>query len=220
MTASCPSDVYASIERRCAAARSGRLQPYGDMLRANTLDVVTSMFPRFAARRGENALAQDVDDFVRNFGAVRAQFVHLSTEFVLFSEGRFEDPIARTLLEYEWMLFSVDVSEEHVTTPTEGWTARSLADVRLNPTLQLIAVTFDLDVEDAEAERMIGAGRSPFVYAIYRTPDHRVLTQSLSAIDVSVLRELADGVSQIDSDDRSAWISDALRLGLVVARHT
>jgi hypothetical protein len=220
MNAPCPSEVHASIERRCAAARTGCLQPYGNMLRANTLDVVTSMFPRFAARRGEKALAQDVDDFVRDFGATRAQFVHLSTEFVRFSEGRFDDPITRTLLEYEWMLFSVEVSEERVTAPTERWAARSLVDVRLNPTLQLIAVSFELNVEDAEAERMIGENRSPFVYAIYRTSDHRVLTQSLTGIDISVLRELSDGMGKLDSDDQSVWIGDALRLGLVVARQT
>lgn len=220
MTALCPLEVHASIERRCAAARSGRLKPYSDMLRANTLDVVSSMFPRFAARRGEKALAQDVDEFVRSFGATRAQFMHLSTEFVRFSQGRFADPITRTLLEYEWMLFSVEVSEELVTAPPDGWTAGSLAELRLNPTLQLIAVPFDLDAEDAEAERMIGEDRSPFVYAVYRTPDHRVLTQSLGGIDIGVLRELAGGVGQMSSDDRSAWIGDALRLGLVVARHT
>jgi hypothetical protein len=219
MTPSCPQEVYAAIERRCAAARSGRLQPYSDMLRANILDVLTSMFPRFAVRRGEEALAEDVDDFVRNFGATHAQFMHISTEFLRFSEGRFEDPIAHTLLQYEWMLFSVEIAEERVTAPMKGWTAGSLADVRLNSTLQMIAVSFDLDVGDAEAERMVGENRSPFVYAVYRTPDHRVLTQSLSDIDISVFRELADGEGQIGSDDRSAWIGDALRLGLVEARH-
>lgn len=220
MTALCPLEVHVAIERRCAAARSGRLKPYSGMLRASVLDVVTSMFPRFAARRGEKALAEDVDDFVRNFGAVRAQFVHLSTEFVRFSEGRFEDPITRTLLEYEWTLFSVEVSEERVTAPPGECVARSLADVNLNPTLELIAVPFDLDADDTEAERMIGEGRSPFVYAVYRTHDHRVVTQGLNGVDVSVLRELADEIGRTDSDDRSAWIGNALRLGLVVARHT
>lgn len=217
MIASCPAEVFDSIERRCSAARSGRLQPYGDMLRANILDAVTSMFPRFAARRGEKLLAQDVDDFVRHHGAVRAQFVHISTEFVLFTDGRFDDAVTRALLEYEWTLFSVDVSDETVAAPPEGRVPASLADVGLNPTLQLIAVPFDLD---QEATGTIGEARSPFVYAIYRTPDHRVLTQSLTDIDISALRELTDGVSQSDSDDRSEWIGDALRLGLVVVRHT
>jgi hypothetical protein len=220
MIASCPAEVYDAIERRCSAARSGRLQPYGDMLRASIQDALSSMFPRFAARRGEELLAQDVDDFVRNHGALRAQFVHISTEFVLFSEGRFEDAVARALLEYEWMLFSVDVSEETVMAPPEGWVAESLADVRLNPTLQLIAVPFDLDQDASSATWAAGESQSPYVYAIYRTPDHRVLTQSLTAVDISALRELADGVSQRDSDGRSEWIGDALRLGLVVARHT
>lgn len=217
MIASCPAEVYDSIERRCSAARSGRLQPYADMLRANILDAVTSMFPRFAARRGEKLLAQDVDDFVRYHGAARGQFVHISTEFVLFTDGRFDDAVTRALLEYEWTLFSVDVSVETVKAPPEGWVPASLADVRLNPTLQLIAVPFDLD---QEVTRTIGEARSPFVYAVYRTPDHRVLTQSLTGIDISALRELADGVSESGSNDRSEWIADALRLGLVVVRHT
>jgi hypothetical protein len=177
------------------------------------------MFPRFSARRGEENLARDVDDFVRDFGACRGQFVHISTEFVRFSEGRFDDLITRVLLEYEWMLFSVEVSEERVPAPASAWNPKSLADVRLNPTLQVIAVPFELGVEDAEAERMIGENRSPFVYAIYRTPDHQVLTQSLTSIDISILRELSDGVAQSGADNRCEWIADALRLGLVVARH-
>lgn len=219
MIASCPADVVESIERRCSAARAGRLQPYGDMLRANILDAVSSMFPRFAARRGETLLARDVDDFVQHHGAARAQFVHISTEFLLFSEGRF-DTVTRTLLEYEWMLFSVDASEEAVTAPGEGAAPESLADVRLNPTLQLIAVPFDLDQETPEATWTASEDQPPFVYAVYRTPDHRVVTQGLTSIDISALRELADGVSQRDSEGRSEWIGDALRLGLVVARHT
>jgi hypothetical protein len=31
---------------------------------------------------------------------------------------------------------------------------------------------------------------------------------------------LTDGVAPAGSNDRSTWIGDALRLGLVVARHT
>jgi len=215
----CPLDVHSSIERRCAAARSGRLQPYGDMMRANVLDVVTSMFPRFAARRGQEAVVQDVDEFVRNFGARRAQFMHISTEFVRFSEGRFDDPVTRTLLEYEWTLFAVEVSDSHVVSPPDR-TARSLADIRLNPTLQLVAVPFDLDVAEGTAERMAREDRSPFIYAVYRTHDHVVVTQSLSEIDVGALREMAGETSKTRSDDRTAWISDALQLGLAVAHHT
>lgn len=220
MTAFCPLEVHASIERRCAAARAGRLQPYSDMLRANVLDVVSSMFPRFSAWRGQTDLAQDVDDFVRNFGASHAQFMHVSTEFVRFSEGRLPDPIARVLLEYEWVLFSAEVSEERVPAPPAGWIAGSLADVRLNPTLQLLALPFDLDANAAEFERMHDELRPPFVYAVYRTADHRVLTRSLTAVDINVFRELTDGVAPAGSNDRSTWIGDALRLGLVVARHT
>jgi len=216
----CPLDVHSSIERRCAAARDGRLQPYSDMMRANVLDVVTSMFPRFAARRGQEAVARDVDEFVRNFGATRAQFMHISTEFVRFSEGRFDDPVERTLLEYEWMLFAVEISESHVASPPVDRTAKSLADIRLNPTLQLIAVPFDLEVTEAVAERMACEGGSPFIYAVYRTHDHVVVTQSLSEIDVGVLREMADETSPTGCDDRTAWISDALQLGLAVAHHT
>jgi hypothetical protein len=216
----CPLDVHSSIERRCAAARSGRLQPYSDMMRANILDVVTSMFPRFAARRGQEVVVRDVDEFVRNFGATRAQFMHISTEFVRFSEGRFDDPVTRTLLEYEWTLFAVEVSDSHVIPPPADRTARSLADIRLNPTLQLIAVPFDLDVADATAEQMAREDRSPFIYAVYRTHDHVVVTQSLSEIDVGALRKMAGETDQTGSDDRTAWISDVLQLGLAVVHHT
>jgi hypothetical protein len=218
MIASCPADVQAAIERRCAAVRSGQLQPYGGMLRTNVLSVVKSVFPRFSARRGEKALAQDVDDFVRFFGAEHAQFMHISTEFVRFSDGRISDVVTRTLLEYEWALFSVEVSEARVVTSSRA-ALQQLSDVRLNPTLQLIAVPFDLNADDAEAERMIGENRPPFVYAVYRTADHYVVTKSLSVVDITYLQAMT-GATQTTSDDHSAWIDDALRLGLVVAHPT
>lgn len=216
MIALCPLEVHASIERRCAAARSGRLQPYSDMLRANVLNVLKSVFPRFSARRGEKALAQDADDFVRYFGAAHAQFMHISTEFVRFSDDRISDAVARTLLEYEWALFSVEVSEECVGSSPPTCSVERLSNVRLNPTLQLIAIQFDLNADDGEAERMIGENRPPFVYAIYRTADHRVVTKSLSAVDISNLRAFTNATG-MTSDDHSAWIGDALRHGLVVA---
>ena len=50
------------------------------------------------------------------------------------------------------------------------------------------------------------------------TPITVCLLRALSDIDISVFRELVDGEGQIGSDDRSAWIGDALRLGLVEAR--
>jgi len=215
MTAICPLDVQVSIERRCAAVRSGTLQPYSDMLRTNVLTVVRSVFPRFSARRGDKALAQDVDDFVRYFGATHAQFMHISTEFVRFSNGRISDAVARTLLEYEWALFSVEVSEVRVagTLPTSP---QRLSNVRLNPTLELLAVQFDLNADDVEAERMIGEKRAPFVYAVFRTADHRVVTKSLSMVDVTYLQAVTD-VTETKSADHSAWIGDALRHGLIVA---
>jgi hypothetical protein len=214
MIAPCPSDVQAAIERRCAAVRSGQLQPYGGMLRANVLGVLKSVFPRFSARRGEKALARDVDDFVRFFGAEHAQFMHISTEFVRFSEGRISDVVARTLLEYEWALFSVEVAEARVAPPPTA--SQRLSNVRLNPTLQLIAVQFDLNADDAEADRMIIEKRPPFVYAVYRTADHHVMTKSLSVVDITYLQAMTNA-TEMTSDDHSAWIGDALRLGLIVA---
>jgi hypothetical protein len=185
MIALCPLDVQAAIERRCAAVRSGQLQPYGDMLRTNVISVLKSVFARFCARRGEKALAQDADDFVRFFGAARPQFMHISTEFVRFSDGRIADAVARTLLEYEWMQFSVEISESRVAPSQPAAPPKQLVDVRLNPTLQVIAVPFDLDANEEEAERMVAEKRPPFVYAVYRTADHQVVTKSLSLVDIT-----------------------------------
>lgn len=215
MIALCPLDVQAAIERRCAAVRSGQLQPYSGMLRTNVLSVVRSVFPRFCARRGENALVQDADDFVRLFGAAHAQFMHIATEFLRFSDDRISDVVARTLLEYEWALFSVEISESRV--PTSTLTSpRPLSNVRLNPTLQIIAVQFDLHANDEEAERMVAEKRPPFVYAVYRTADHQVVTKSLSVVDITYLQAFTNP-TDMASADHSAWIDDALQLGLVVA---
>lgn len=222
MNTSCPLDVQEAIERRCSAARTGDLQPYGALLRTNALTVVSSMFPRFAIRRGKRLLDEDIDEFIRRFSAINAQFIHLGSEFVRFSEGRFDDVISRALLEYEWTLFAVEIAEDRVAKPgdSESDNIISLEDVLLNPTTHLIAVPFDLNAESHEAEQMVRENRPPFVYAVYRAHDHRVLTQVLTALDIRMLRQLSGEPGQEDPEVRSTWIGNALQFELIVARHT
>lgn len=217
MNLACPDQLREAIEQRCFAARDGRLQPYSALLRAAVLQLLSTMFPRFAARRGPEVLIRDANDFVRNFGARQAQFFHLSTEYVRFAQQHLDDPVARALLEYEWTLFAVEVVEEHVGAVTPP--GRALLGVYLNPTARLVALPFELDNSVAAAEQALRDDLPPFVYAIYRTAVHQVCTLPLSELDVTMLRELADGAPRVSADERSGWIAQSLQLGLVIARH-
>jgi hypothetical protein len=220
MIPTCPPDVCDAIERRCHAARTGAMPLYAALLRVSVLEVVRSVFPRFATRHGEPALTADVDAFVRGHGTAQARFLHLPTEFVRFSQDRIKDTINRALLEYEWTLFSVEIAEQHVPPNSAARKTWAPADISLNPTACLIALPFDLNVDNAVAEQMVHQRRPPFAYAVYRSSDHRVLTQALTPSDISMLRALSDGLSQADGEAHAARIDDALRLELLAVHHS
>lgn len=112
--------VASEAERRCQAVRRGDLGPYGELVRANAQELVATMFPRFTRHRGAERLCQDIDAFYKCFGAARAEFIHLATEFVRFMQPRLPLGIGRPLIEYEWMLFDVEVDKTAVPIPMEG----------------------------------------------------------------------------------------------------
>ncbi|MBB3240224.1 hypothetical protein FHW68_001715 [Pseudomonas sp. Tn43] len=212
------ADVASEAERRCQAVRRGDLGPYGELVRVNAQELVTTMFPRFTQHRGAERLRQDIDAFYTCFGATRAEFIHLATEFVRFMQPRLPPGIGRPLIEYEWMLFDVEVDKTPVPRPY-GQEARRPTQVYLNPTLRWLATPFDLYADDQQAAQALLNNDAPYAYAIFRTFDHRVMTQRLSNQDIAALSSFTDGERFISSEESAHWFTHALAHELITSHH-
>jgi len=212
------ADVASEAERRCQAVRRGDLGPYGELVRVNAQELVTTMFPRFTQHRGAERLRQDIDAFYKCFGATRAEFIHLATEFVRFMQPRLPPGIGRPLIEYEWMLFDVEVDKTPVPRP-DGQEARRPTHVYLNPTVRWLATPFDLHADDQHAAQALLNHDAPYAYAIFRTFDHRVMTQRLSNHDIAELSSFKDGERLISPKESAHWFAHALAHELITSHH-
>lgn len=208
MNTICPAELRDAIARRCAAVRDDHLAPYASLLRSSAADVVRSVFPLFTTRRGAAVLAHDVDDFVRHGVALEAQFTHLPTEFLRYMSNRLDDPVARTLLEYEWTQFAVEIDEAHVLAAKTG------VGILVNPTLRVVGLPFALG-QKLEA-LILDEGVPPFVYAVYRTAAHLVVTRLLNGIDIHMLQRLTNGYDCSSDVGAADWTDAAIESGLIV----
>ncbi|WP_348748170.1 hypothetical protein [Pseudomonas rhodesiae] len=211
-------DAASEAERRCQAVRRGELDPYGELVRVNAQELVTTMFPRFTQYRGDECLRQDIDAFYKCFGATRAEFIHLATEFVRFMQPRLPQGIGRPLIEYEWMLFDVEVDKTPVPRPDRQQTRRP-THVYLNPTMRWLATPFDLYADDQQTARALLNHDAPYAYAIFRTFDHRVMTQRLSNQDIAALSSFTDGERLISPEESAHWFTHALAHELITSHH-
>jgi hypothetical protein len=189
------------------------------LIRINAISAVSATFPRFAAHRGESNLADDIDAFVSTFGAIEPQFMHLASEFVRFVHDRNYDTVSQVLVEYEWVLFAVEIAEEKVIAFDPHHNCRSFQEIQLNPTTRLIASPFVLSATNEEAESMVLEDHSPFVYAVFRTSDHRVMTVPLNAMDIEILQAVQESKVHTDHDDSFARINIALQSELLTIHH-
>lgn len=205
-------ELYAAAERRCLAIGQGGFGPYGALIRATMREMLTSMFPRFVAQRGADELDADIEAFCIIHGASRAPFIQRGTEFLEFMQGKLGNRIDRIVLEYEWLLFDVEVHPAVV----PMW---SIVDgqeggrLELNPTLRWIASPIDL----LRADALIDASpknEAPLVYAVYRRADHHVVTQPLSAVDIARLQRFEAG-PVVTTFPFDSWLSEALRENLL-----
>jgi len=209
-----PREVREAAERRCRAVRDDSLMPYGALVRSGAYELVSGMFPRFVARRGHDAVLDDIDGFFRDYGARSAPYIQQGTEFVRFMLPRLPVTPERVLLEYEWMLFVVEIDEATVPAMPSGAVPLRL---KINPTVRWLATPFDVLAGDAGPDGDGQDSEARYAYAIYRTADHSVLTQPLGAGDIAELGRFDARAHGAPSADLSPWRMDAWRCGLIVA---
>ncbi|TWB38108.1 HvfC/BufC family peptide modification chaperone [Nitrospirillum pindoramense] len=186
----------------CQDARRGRVRLYGQLLRENIAEALRSSFPLFVQRFGSVALEDAIDAFITLHPALRPQFHHIATEFVVFAQrGRLLSPRLTALLEYEWALLAAEIDPARVS--PEGAAG---AYIRLNPTARLVLLPFD---PSAAAEPGVeGAGGDERPYALFRTADHRVLIQPLTFQDCLVVEQIRDAGAMLPETLTDLLVAD------------
>ncbi|HGY1007844.1 TPA: putative DNA-binding domain-containing protein [Aeromonas salmonicida] len=211
------------LASRVRLPQDGIASQYARSVRANVESVLESAFPLTHGHWAPVDRGQLVEGFVAHHGADAPEFHHIATEFVRYvqhrhGEGSLNWPRQRlALLEYECACLCVEIDQGVVpqVVPAESSFA-------LNPTLKLLELPFAI-----RRSGVVPTRQSSHFYALFRSPDHQVVTQRLREWDVALIQLLQQQpgmsraafqqqVQQVRSDfDLTEWARHFHRLGLL-----
>lgn len=171
---------------------------YREFLRSNVAEVIASVFPLFSREAGRIRVESLAAAFLTDHAASEAEFHQIATEFVRFIHGREEvNSDERQLIEYEWMLFYVEIAPEPVTTSGVSPAVlprNSTLKLALNPTLHCVRLPFVISA--GEPVRQHPAEEA--IWGIFRNRHHEVLQKRLLSFDRTLLHLLLDrGISSL-----------------------
>ncbi|PTS74887.1 DUF2063 domain-containing protein [Aeromonas sp. HMWF036] len=216
------------LASRVRLPHAGIASHYARSVRANVESVLESAFPLTHAHWAQVDRWQLVEGFVIAHGAEAPEFHHIATEFVRYvqhrhSEGSLNWPRQRlALLEYEWACLCVEIDQGVVPQVLPGVEVTAESPFVLNPTLQLLELPFAI-----RRSGVLPTRQGNHFYGLFRSPDHRVVTQRLREWDVALIQLLQQQpgitqtafqqqVQQVRSDfDLTEWARHFYRLGLL-----
>ncbi|MGF1779698.1 putative DNA-binding domain-containing protein [Vibrio nomapromontoriensis] len=172
---------------------------YGGFIRNNIHSVVRNTFPYFAEQVGQHKLYRLIDDFLLRHSALEPEFHHIATEFVQYAQQSQQlDTLSTSVLEYEWAVFSVEI-DQAFTPQGVIWNDSIHAQPHAytlsgNPTLQLLKLPFEIS---QHAVPLLENNVDSQYYGVFRTVQHRVVSQKLRAIDVALI-QIIQPVSQLN----------------------
>ncbi|MDH0340230.1 putative DNA-binding domain-containing protein [Chromobacterium haemolyticum] len=182
------------------------IELYRQFLRGNIEDVLTQVFPLFCARLSAAELSLRIDEFLAEHASSSPEFHHIATEFLCFAQPRLSADL-RQCLEYEWVLFSVEIDEALVPPPsTSEVTERSIFS--LNPTLACIEIQLD-----------VAGLAGPF--ALFRDSSYQIIQKPLTGFDRRLLETLRSPCAyptlraSVPLDLLATWLDEASAIGLI-----
>ncbi|MBS0237117.1 MAG: putative DNA-binding domain-containing protein [Proteobacteria bacterium] len=223
-----PSRMVSETDELCQKIRRRKPSIYSELLRENILEVLKCSFPRFGTALAPGKLDEIASHFLSRHGAKRPQFHHIATEIVEFAHRGHElsKPLI-CLLEYEWILLSTEIDSARIQAPQlSGNTNWDTSKISLNPTAEIVATPFDITLVDIPVE--LDGTEQNYVYAVYRTVKHTVVTRSLSYVDyclIDLIRregEVAFNALvsappvQLTTDAIRQWVIEQSQNGLVI----
>lgn len=212
-----PQSLIYHTERLCSAIRQNTptrfkegVACYQDLVRQNLKEVLKCTFPIFYQMLSVFQLRELTERFLNEHSAEEPEFHHIATEWMRFMQAQ-PDMSARllALMEYEWVLFSIEISPYQVAVPFD-FSVEELGDfegvtIRLNPTLIAITLPFILGGDNGYE-----LSHKDISYAVYRKHNHDLCHKKLSLFDRylinSVVANKAKSVGEL-KEDFSAYLT-------------
>ncbi|QBC44777.1 hypothetical protein C1H71_15380 [Iodobacter fluviatilis] len=208
------SQEFSSILRnKQSITKDPSILLYREFLRGNIENVIEHTFPVFYQKTGIKNVQQHIDDFLQDHHALSPEFHHIATEFLTFIQERVS-PEIRQGLEYEWVLFCVEIDEGIVShCSPEGLSNESI--LTTNPTL--LCITLNQEIDGLQGS-----------FAIFRDAQHQVIRKPLSLFDHWMLSQIGTSCSflALKSSTETTemqlqhWLSEATEIGLIQHQST
>lgn len=160
---------------------------YRKIVRENIGGVLQRVFPLYCQRIKDADIQALADAFLHQHQASQPEFHQVATEWLLFMrQQRQLSPHDLALIEYEWLMYAVEIDDSHVPPPqkmSQPLASTGDVDVARNPTLKLVALPFQIHEGEPCSE---DEGRLNY-YALYRKHNNALYQKRLSQIDVRLL---------------------------------
>ncbi|KEQ17912.1 HvfC/BufC family peptide modification chaperone [Endozoicomonas numazuensis] len=202
---------------------------YREFVRGNIKEVVQHSFPKFCSCIDEETMDSLANGFLKNHKTIEPEFHHIATEFVRFIQAHFsENPVLLSMLEYEWVLFCIEIDSQTVTNLDRTLSSELISDLdltlTLNPTLQYIKLPFSLD-EPFDCKASVKRG--DFYYVLFRNKRHQILQKSLGELDHYFLTRISEHngeptsiIQQACTDknkrDFMEWLQHSIQTDLII----
>jgi len=121
---------------------------YRNIIRDNIHEILDKTFPLFSKELEGKTKNKIVDNFLLQHNANEAEFHKIATELVCFIQNNdFVDTTLRCLIEYEWVLYHLEISDAlQKLHTTKQCLPNQLSNMKLNlnPTLKFIKLPFPI----------------------------------------------------------------------------
>lgn len=177
-----------------------RIQMYREFIVGNVLSVLENTFPYFNKHASQELKDKILKVFFEDNISSEPAFHQIATEILKSSKSVEMNEKFSKLIEFEWLLFSIEIDGSKVFESieiTKDLSFKDIRNIKENPTLIFILLPFDINDLDEE----ISIDKN-IMYALYRNINHRTSYQRLTPLEFAVLSSVLEkGVSTFDLED-------------------
>ncbi|BCD90155.1 DUF2063 domain-containing protein [Francisella halioticida] len=185
---------------RCGNSTNKNILIYRDSIIANISSVLDNTFPYFSTYASTDLKKQIIKVFLEENTSLDPAFHQIATELLKCSKNLEMSEQLSKLIEFEWLLFSVEISDSKVCKSNEKISNIDFADIKgidINPTVEFLSLPFDASSLDKNVDL-----KEESFYIVYRNLNHRTYYREISPIEFALISSaLKNGVEVFDSAD-------------------
>ncbi|MED7788010.1 DUF2063 domain-containing protein [Francisella sp. 19X1-34] len=175
---------------RYGSSSDKTIQMYRDFIVLNISSVLENTFPYFSFYSSPDIREQIIEIFLEQNSSFDPAFHQIATELLICSKSVEMSEQLSKLMEFEWLLFSIEISEPKVIKSSQINADINFSDIKginMNPTLEFISLPFDASALDCNLET-----NEEQIYIAYRNSDHNIYYQNLSQIEFAMISSISE----------------------------